>query len=156
MHTFRRGDLKDLTVEQAMLRKAPRLYEVMDWARKNNIPELRNAVRDFDNLRQNLLRAPVTAHCAQQGCQRTPFSMTFPLDKEGWCLASPYFWCDEHSTLEKRGISQKYKIHFDVISLMKTDVEKESIFKQLKLVFGIQLKKRISVEFAHRFFAELG
>lgn len=139
-----------------MLRNAPRLYEVMDWARKNDILALRNAIRDFDDLRQKLRKAAITAHCAQTGCQRTPCSVTFPVDKEGWCRPSFYFWCDQHSTWEKRGISQKYDIHFDVITLMKTDFEKESIFKKLKLVFGIQSGKRITTEFARRFFAELG
>jgi hypothetical protein len=154
MHTFRAGDFKDLTVEQAMLRDAPRLYGLMKWAHEQSISGLKNAVQDFDILRRKLRQAPVTAHCAQSGCQGTPCSMTFPVDKEGWCRVTPYYWCEKHEPWQRSGISQKYSIHFDAMRLMKTKFEKETIFRKLKIVFGIAPGTRITKEFARNFFAK--
>jgi len=138
-----------------MLRNAPRLYEIMKWAREENLPRLKYAVQDFDILRRKLRHALITAHCAQRDCHQHPCSMTFPVDREGWCRPSPYSWCNKHGPSEKRKISQKYAIHFDVIMLMKTDAEKGIIFKELRIAFGIKPGTRITNEFAHRFFANL-
>src|SRR4029453_12635366 len=135
MHTFKSGPLRDLSIEEAVLRDAPSLYKIMDWAIKKDIVQLRGAVRDFNILRRKLLNAPITAKCAQSGCQRIPRSMTFPIDNEGFCHPSPYYWCEKHEPWQRSGISQKYPIHFDAIKQMKTKFEKESIFKKLKIAF---------------------
>jgi len=81
--------------------------------------------------------------------------MTFPVDKEGWCRVDPYYWCDKHSPWEKRGISQKYDIHFDAIRRMKTKAEQQMLFTKLKIVYGIAPGTRITKTFAQTFFAKL-
>jgi hypothetical protein len=53
MHTFRTGYFVGLTIEQAMLRDAPRLYDRMKWAREERIPRLQGALQDFDILRHS-------------------------------------------------------------------------------------------------------
>jgi hypothetical protein len=155
MHTFHSGDFKGLTVEQAMLRDAPRLYEIMEWARKENIPALKNALQDFANLRRKLRSARVTVNCAQRGCQRAPCSMIFRIYSDGCYLPGPSYWCDKHEPSQKSDTSPKYRIDFDAIKQMKTMAEKKLLFKQLKSAFGIRAGTRITKEFAHRFFAEL-
>jgi hypothetical protein len=155
MHIFGSGDFEGLTIEQAILRDAPRLYEIMRWARDKRHPGLQNAIREFDILRAKLRNASITAECAQSGCQATPTSMTLPIDKYGCFHPTPYFWCDEHEPSETRGISPKYPIHFDAISRMKTKGDRESIFSRLKSVLGIKPGTRISAVFAERFFAKL-
>lgn len=155
MHTFLSGNFEGLTVEQAMLRDAPRLYEIMKWAHEKRILRLKNALQDFNILRQKLRRAPVTANCAQLDCQRAPCSMTFPVYRDGCNLPSPSYWCDKHEPLPKSGMSQKWLIDFDAIRLMTTMAEKETLFKELKLAFGIPQGTRITKQFAHGFFANL-
>jgi len=155
MHTFRTGKFQDLTIEQAMLRDAPHLYQIMDWTKDEDITRLKNALQDFDILRKKPRQVRVTKECAQKSCHRTPRSMTFPIDKEGCERPAPYYWCDKHDPWERSGISEKYPIHFDVIRLMNTKYEKKSIFEQIKIVIGIVKGTRITREFARKFFAEL-
>lgn len=152
MHTFGSGPLGGLTVEQAMLCDAPRLYSLMQWARKDGIRGLKNALREFDALRQKLRKVAVKVNCERSGCGATARWMTLPFDRDGDYGLSPDYWCEEHEPSEG-GVSEKYPIHFDVIRRMKTKGEQTSIFKQLKIVFGIAVGTRITRAFAQDFFA---
>ncbi len=89
MHKFGSGHFEGLTVEQAMLRDAPILYRIMEWARQDNIRKLKNAVQDFERLRSKLRKATITARCAKTGCTLPVQSMTLPIDREGWYRPSP-------------------------------------------------------------------
>jgi hypothetical protein len=155
MHTFKSGDFKDQTVEQAMLRDAPKLYDRIEWARRERIPWLKNAVQDFDLLREKLRFAAITATCAQPGCGTTASYMTLPIDRKGSLHPSPYYWCDKHEPWERSGISEKRVIHFDAIKQMKTEKEKQDMFKEIRKSIGIAVGTRITREFARTFFARL-
>ena len=152
MHTFGSGRFRGLTVEQAMLCDAPRLYSLMQWARKKGIRGLANALRDFDALRQKLRKAPIKVKCKRSGCGATARSMTFPIDREGRYGLYPEYWCDEHEPSEG-GVSEKFAIHFDSLRAMKMKGEKKLLFRELRRDLGIADGTRITREFAENFFA---
>jgi len=69
MHIFKSGDFRGQSIDQAMLRDAPRLYKLMEWAQKEKIRGLQSALKDFGVLRRKLQNAAVKANCAESGCQ---------------------------------------------------------------------------------------
>lgn len=155
MHRFRCGQFAELSVEQAMLRDAPALYEIVKWARREKIERLGGMIQDFEQLRRKSFRALITAQCTETGCTLPVHSMTLPVDREGWCRPSPYYWCDGHKPWERSGVSEKLAIHFDAITRMKTRREKELMFKELRIAIGIAPRTRITECFARNFFAAL-
>jgi hypothetical protein len=152
MHTFGSGQFAGLTVEQAMLRDAPTLYRLMQWAREEGIRGLANALRDFDALRQKLRNAAIKVNCDRTGCGATARSLTFPIDQKGEYGLPPDYWCREHDP-SGGGISEKFPIHFDAIRHMKRKGERELLFRRLRVVFGIANGVRITKKFAQDFFA---
>jgi hypothetical protein len=156
MHRFRSGQFEGLTIEQAMLRDAPALYDIVDCAQKNEITRLERMVRDFQMLRQKLSRASIHATCAQVDCQSPVRFMTLPLGPEGWNRPRPYYWCDRHKPCERSGVSPKQAVHFDAIPQMKTKREKQIMFRKLKAVLGIPTGAKMTEQFARDFFGTLG
>jgi hypothetical protein len=67
MYRFKSGKFEGRTMEQVMLRSAPRLYPVADWARRElaNKPQLHALVDEFDRLRKPLLHAQVSVRCTK-------------------------------------------------------------------------------------------
>ncbi len=156
MHRFSSGQFEGLTIEQAMLRDAPALYGIVEWARDKDIEGLRSMIRDFDVLRGKLLHARINAICAKTGCNLPVRSMTLPLDREGWNRPRPYYWCNAHEPLERSGVSPKQAVHFDATKHIKTKHQKDVMFKKLRLAFGIKSGTQITEQFAQDFFDALG
>ena len=121
-----------------------------DWARDK--PALKGMITEFNLLRQQPHKAAIVENCAKHNCQTKAEWMTLPLDKDGWCHSSPYFWCSEHNSWEKTGISEKYPVHFDAIQRVKIQSEKMSLFKRVRRAMGIKPRTRITEEFAQHFF----
>lgn len=153
MHRFRSGTFADLTIEQAMLRDAPRLYRVAKWAKDK--PHLRLMVRDFDLLREKLYRAPVATDCSRNNCRAEVRWMTFPIARNGDWGRVAYYWCKQHEPWRESRISEKVRVHFDAMQNFRTDGDKHSVFIQVRRALGIKKSTKITEEFAYRFFSEL-
>jgi hypothetical protein len=57
-------------MEQVILRYAPDLYGMAEWAKDK--PHLRVMSDEFDRLRQDLREVPILAPCAAPGCDHPP------------------------------------------------------------------------------------
>jgi hypothetical protein len=164
-YRFKSGKFAGKTMEQVILRNAPRLYQIAAWARKEvaEKPRLRPLLREFDRLRELLRDAPVSVRCLPKGCKREPRWVTFALDwAEHYLRPGPDFWCDKHGPLEEEDTDQdesrKLRIHFD--SLRQPGYGDRRSQKAIHLgmleALGINKKPtRITEAFARRFFSNL-
>lgn len=151
MYRFKSGQFKNMQIECVMLRYAPALYRLVDWAEDK--PHLARIVRDFNRLRAALRRAPVRVACAGRNCKRQPKWMTLPLDYNNDLLPSPYFWCDKHDPGEEvTGITQKLAIHFDVQRLYPAKRDQNAIHHSVLRALGIKKASRVTERFAITFF----
>jgi hypothetical protein len=151
--TFRSGAFNGLTVEQAMLRDAPRLYDLAKWAK--NKPNLGRMLWDFELLRRKLLKAPVTTNCAAPNCRNEALWMTFPIGKDGYFWRGPYYWCNRHEPWRESKVSPKVRVHFDAMRHFRTAGDKDAVFISVRRALGIKKGTKITQEFAHRYFSKL-
>lgn len=153
MFTFRSGPFSGLTVEQAMLRNAPCLYDLAEWAK--NKPNLGRMLRDFELLRQKLRSAPVTTNSAAPNCRSEVLWMTFPIGKDGYFWRGAYYWCNRREPWQDFKISPKVRVHFDAMQYFRTAGDKDAVFISVRQALGIKKGTKISQEFAHRYFSKL-
>jgi len=136
-----------------MLRRAPDLYRLAEWAEEESIlPKMR---KHFSRLRRRLEHARLYVHCKDPRCGRTAKWMTLPRFHRGGWLPRPYYWCDEHGPWETSGISPKLPIHFDTIRAFRDKWGQKKTHKRIRQALGIKKGTRITEEFALRFFAKL-
>src|SRR5258708_2817027 len=76
MYRFKTGLFEGMILEQAMLRNAPDLYRMVDWAKRKTI--LQDMRDHFDKLRNGLTRARIHVHCYHPRCQKTAKWLTLP------------------------------------------------------------------------------
>jgi hypothetical protein len=153
MYRFKSGQFEDMILEQVMLRNAPDLYRMVDWAERKTI--LQDMRDDFDKLRKRLTRARIHEHCCHPRCGKTASWLTLARFYRGGWLPHPYYWCDKHRPSEPDGISNKLPIHFDTIKALRDKRGQRTIHKRLREALGISKGTRITEQFARRFFAKL-
>ena len=153
MYRFKSGKFAGKTMEEAMLRNPSELYHLIAWAERESI--LPKMQRRFQQLRKRLMRARSTEKCQHSGCKRRAKWLTLPYAYGLGLLPQPYYWCDRHDPDETEGISQKLRIHFDVIDLFKDKRGRKEMGKCVRHALGIKKGTRIAEEFAIQFFASL-
>jgi hypothetical protein len=162
MYRLKTGKFKGRTMDHVMLRSAPRLYSVVDWARREltNKPQLYALVNEFDRLRNLLRHARVSVRCTKRACKRRARWMTFLTDwAEQYLRLGPRYWCDKHGPPrgeEEDDESQKIPINFDALADWKDKRGRRTVHRGLLEAFGISKKpSQITEKFAHRFFENL-
>lgn len=154
MYRFKLGQFKGMTLEHAMLRKAPEVYEMTKWARGK--AHLWRLVAEFDRLRAKLRNVPRVKKCRHDGCTRTATYMTLPLDVDHYYLPSPYFWCKKHEPSDYGRISPKLPISFDLLDSFEGKKNRTAIHRCVLYAIGIDKhRSSISETFAHNVFARL-
>lgn len=153
MYRFKSGQFEDMILEQVMLRNAPDLYRLVDWAERKSI--LQDMRDHFDKLRKRLTRARIHEDCYHPRCDKTAKWLTLPRYYRGGWLPNPYYWCDKHGPWETDGISPKLPIHFDTIKALSDKRGQRELHKRLREVLGVTKGTRVTEEYARRFFAKL-
>jgi hypothetical protein len=153
MYRFKSGKFAGKTMEQVILRNPSALYDRVEWAENEQIlPKMRSP---FDQLRKNLKRARSVRKCQGPDCKRRAKWLTLPYSYGLDLLPQPYYWCDRHGPHETGGISQKLRIHFDVIRAFKDKWGQKEIGKCVRHALGIKKGTRITKGFAIWLFARL-
>ena len=153
VYRFKSGRFAGKPMEQVLLQKPAELYCLVEWAERESIlPRMQS---HFERLRKKLEHVPSVAKCQGPDCKRGARWLTLPYSYPlGW-LPQPYYWCDSHGPGETEGISQKFRIHFDVIPVVKDKWGQKEISKCVRQALGIKKGTRITETFAKRFFANL-
>jgi hypothetical protein len=150
------------TMEHAMLRSAPRLYRVADWAKRavSDKPNLRPLLEEFRRLRKLLWCASVAVTCQRNKCKRTVRYMSFAPDwVEGYLRPGAHFWCRKHEPRrgpEEDGESELIPLHFDALTEHEHKKSQKAIHLAILEGLGIDKKPtRITEKFARKYFAKL-
>jgi hypothetical protein len=154
MYRFASGKLEGMTLEHAMLRKAPKLYEMIKWARGKT--HLGRLVAEFDRLRAKLRNAPVVRKCRHEGCSRAATHMTLPMGVDRCYLPCPHFWCKKHEPYDYDGISPKLRISLTEMGNFEKRNNRSAIHHAVLFALGIDKEpSRITESFARKFFISL-
>jgi len=144
-----------------MLRNAPRLYDLAEWA-ENSLeekPNLRKLVSSFHRLAERLRHAPLLVECDKAGCKRPVHWMTFALHwTERYLMPGPSFWCEKHelSGEDTGDESERLPVHFDAIKKYDSKRERRLIHRAVLEALGIKREpSRISEKLARAFFSNL-
>jgi hypothetical protein len=147
------GKYQGKTMEEVFLRNPSWLYGIVKWAENKSIyPEMQS---HFEKLRKRLMRARSIERCRDSGCKRRAKWLTLPYSHGLGLLPQPYYWCDEYGPDEMEGISQKLRIHFDVIREFTDKWGQKEIGKHVRHALGITKGTRITEDFAVGFFSTL-
>jgi len=145
-----------------MLRSAPRLYPVAEWARRElvNKPQLCALVDEFDRLRNLLRHTHVSVQCTKRACKRRTRWMTFLTDwVEQYLRLGPRYWCDKHGPPrgeEDDEESHKIPVNFDALADWKDKRSRRTVHRGQLEALGISKKpSQITEDFARRFFESL-
>jgi rhodanese-related sulfurtransferase len=153
MHRFKSGQFEGMTMEHAILRKAPAFYGMMAWAKDK--PRLSHLVAKFERLRDKLREAPIVVHCAHLGCKRQPTRMTLPLGYDNYYWPDPDFWCRKHEPWEDERNSGKMRISLDVIDSFEEKKNRVAVHRAVLIALGIKSRSKVAEKYARNFFANL-
>jgi hypothetical protein len=154
MYRFETGKFEGRTMEQAILRNAPAVYQRGAWAAENvgGKPRLAAMLGEFRRLRRLLCDAKCKSRCRESGSKRRPRWMTLE-QAEGGYSPYPRFWCHKHEPSDYVYMSWKMRIELEAMRLFKELKYRKVLYKFWR---PWELKRYATTEaYAHLFFETL-
>jgi hypothetical protein len=137
---------KGKTMEEVILLDPSWLYRLVIVAEKQSLyPEM---LSYFEKLQKRLMYARSREKCYHAGCKRRAKWLTLAHSYGPDWLPNPYYWCDKHEPQETEGISEKMRIHFDVIRELKNKGAQKEMGALIRHALRIPEGCRITEEFA--------